>query len=103
MKIKLFTLCVALVMSMALAACGNDPADALLDDLEKIVVKYEDLAKKDAISADDFTAFSKEAQEFSTKFTNTGSIKYSESQTKRAGELTTRFSTAFQNLASKVK
>jgi hypothetical protein len=92
-----------LVMTFALAACGDDAADKMLADVEKVVVSMETLAKKDAVSADEFQAASKEFEAFGTKYTGANIPKFSDSQAKRMQELTTRLATAYQALASKIR
>jgi ABC-type glycerol-3-phosphate transport system substrate-binding protein len=103
MKTKFFAFCVMLVMTFALAACGDDAADTLLADVEKVVVSIETLAKKDAVSADEFQAATKEFEAFGTKYSGANVPKFNDAQTKRMQDLTTRLMTAYQSLAGKIR
>jgi hypothetical protein len=103
MQSKIVVFCFMLVMSFALIACGDNPLDQALNDMEKIVVKVEDLNKKDSVSSAEFQNIMKEFQDIGTKFSGAASAKPSDAQMKRVQEIGTRFATAIQAITPKVK
>ena len=67
---KSLSLCFALLFmcAMLLPACGSDPTDKFIAEYEKLVVKFEEAAKKvDGISQDELNALQKESLEFANK------------------------------------
>jgi hypothetical protein len=103
MKTRLLGFVVMLMLSFALVACGDSAADKMLADVEKFVLTFEDLARKESVSAEDYQKAAKEFQDFDAKFTGANAPKFDGDQVKRFQELYKRLAAAYQELSAKIK
>lgn len=98
---KLVSLFAVMLLALSLAACGSDTNDAL-KDYEAVVVKAEEMAKKDSVTQAEFMEYSNEVAEVGKTFQEKAS-SFTESDAKRMNELSERLVKAMQVIATKVK
>lgn len=98
---KLVSLCAVMLLALSLAACGSDSSDAL-KDYETLVVKAEEMAKKDSVTQAEYMEFANQAAEVGKTFQEKAS-SFTESDAKRMNELSERLMKAMQSIATKIK
>lgn len=103
-KFSIASLFLSLMLVFALAGCGSDPADAALDDLEKMVVSIEELAKKDTVTMAEYEKVMKDSQEMMEKHAKSAADAKpaTKEQQERVTKLTERMTAAIQTIVPKL-